>query len=77
MAYWAITLLGRVEDAGAQSEGVLAELLLHAPDISVRERAAWALGRMGPKSQAALEALKTAAASDSVRLARLAEEALS
>ena len=77
VAYWAITLLGRVEDAGVQSEGVLAELLLHAPDIPVRERAAWALGRMGPESQAALQALKTAATSDRVRLARLAEEALS
>ncbi|MDG2015126.1 MAG: HEAT repeat domain-containing protein [Pirellulaceae bacterium] len=77
VAYWAITLLGRAEDASSQSEGVLTELLLTAGDISVRERAAWALGRLGPESQAAIDALKTVADSDSVRLARLAEEALS
>ncbi len=43
---------------------------------SVRQRAAWALGRIGPVASAALQSLETAAASNDARLARLAQRAM-
>ena len=48
----------------------------YADAMSVRERAAWALGRIGPGAAPALESLKMAAAADNPRLARLAQQAI-
>jgi HEAT repeat protein len=44
--------------------------------LSVRQRAAWALGQIGPAAKPALDALRQAAASDDARLARLASGAI-
>jgi hypothetical protein len=51
-------------------------LCLGADDPAVAERAAWALGKVGPAAAPAREALARAAASAHPRLARLAGEAL-
>jgi HEAT repeat protein len=75
-AYWAITLLGRSGQAAVPAAGVLAACVASAADTAVRERAAWALGKIGPAASSAREALKRAAAGDDARLARLAREAL-
>ena len=47
-----------------------------SPDLSVRQRAAWALGKIGPVASAARGTLKRAAGQGDERLARLAKEAL-
>jgi HEAT repeat protein len=76
VAYWAVTLLGRAGAAAGQSAGELAGALRDHPAAAVRQRAAWALGKIGPPAAAALDELKTAAASDDPRLARLAKRAI-
>jgi HEAT repeat protein len=78
--YWAATLLGRLEGKlGQDAAGAvtaLASCIDSAADLSVRQRAAWALGQTGPAAAAAGPALTRAAASGDERLARLAREAL-
>lgn len=76
VAYWAITLLGRAGDAAASAVALLADVVRNSPESSLRERAAWALGKMGSVAQPAAPALREAAASDQPRLSRLAKNAL-
>jgi HEAT repeat protein len=76
VAYWAITLLGRLGTEAAGAEAVLITALGTSPHSAVRERAAWALGRLGPLSNAAAESLRQASHAASPRLARLAAQAL-
>jgi HEAT repeat protein len=78
IAYWAATLLGRL---GADADATkvvpaLVEAFTSHPDLAVRERAAWALGRIGRAASAALPALRTAAGDSKLRLSRLAGEAI-
>jgi HEAT repeat protein len=75
-AYWAITLLGRSGEAAASAVATLSDRLGPAVAPEVAQRAAWALGRIGPAAAAAAAALRVAAASSDPRLARLAGEAL-
>lgn len=76
VAYWAITLLGRAGSDAAPAVPALAEALGKSAPLTVRERAAWALGKLGPTAKAAAPALRDAAASKEARLARLATDAL-
>lgn len=76
VAYWAATLLGRLQDGAAAAVPNLAHALRSHADLAVRERAAWALGKIGPPAQAARDAIAAAANSPDRRLARLAAEAL-
>jgi HEAT repeat protein len=76
VAYWAMTLLGRSGQAAATAVTVLARGLGSANDPSVRQRAAWALGKVGIGAVAAREALEKAATDADPRLARMAREAL-
>lgn len=76
VGYWAVTLLGR---AGAAAAGVvdeIVEMLRNSPELATRERAAWALGKIGPPATLAVPALHLAAASDEPRLSRVAKSAL-
>ncbi len=76
VAYWAATLLGRLE---AESAPAVAQLIasLSSPHLHVREQSAWALGKIGPPARSAAPALEQAAAeTDKPRLSRLASEAL-
>jgi hypothetical protein len=54
----------------------LAACLESPVDAAVAERAAWALGKIGPGASAGRPALERAAAVADPRLARLAREAL-
>lgn len=72
VAYWAITLLGRLEAKAASSVPVLIKALKENPEPHNRQRAAWALGRIGPIAKDALPALKEAAHGHDPRLARIA-----
>ena len=75
-AYWAATLLGRLEDHAAAAVPALSQALAPSVALPVRERAAWALGKIGPSAAAAREALTAAAGADEPRLSRLAQKAL-
>ena len=76
VAYWAITLLGRSESAARSSQDDLAAVLTTSTTINVRERAAWALGKIDANSPTATAALKEAASSSEARLSRIAKAAL-
>jgi len=78
VAYWAVTLLGRLgPDAGhADIVAALVCALDKHPETAVRERAAWALGQIGPAAAAGLPALQNAATQSGPRLARLAKQAV-
>ena len=76
VAYWAATLLGRLGADAAPATDALAGALNPRRALAVRERAAWALGRIGPQAAGAVAALETAAAEEHARLRRLAGEAL-
>jgi len=76
VAYWAVTLLGRAGEAAASAVPALAACVESPADLSVRQRAAWALGEIGPAARAARATLEKAAGDTDPRLARLAKEAL-
>jgi HEAT repeat protein len=76
VAYWAVTLLGRATVGASAAVPALTAVLAGDADLPVRERAAWALGEIGPAAASAAPALQAAAASPDARLARLAKKAL-
>lgn len=76
VAYWAATLLGRLESQAAPAVAALGQLLAGNKHLSARQQAARALGAIGPAAASAAAALEHAAASDDKRLARLSTEAL-
>jgi HEAT repeat protein len=76
VGYWAVTLVGRLGTQAAPSVPTLAGVLASTRDLAVRERAAWALGQIGPPAAAARPQLQQAAAGNAARLARLAQQAL-
>lgn len=76
VAYWAVTLLGRTGASAASAATLLAGFVDGAADMAVRQRAAWALGKIGAGASAARDALTRAAGNSDPRLARLAAEAL-
>jgi HEAT repeat protein len=76
VGYWACTLLGRLGDEAVSATAALALTLDGSTHAEVRQRAAWALGKIGANDEAARRALTRAAESPDPRLARLASEAL-
>jgi len=76
VAYWAVTLLGRSGQDAATAVAVLAACIESPADLSVRQRAAWALGKIGAGATSARATLERAAGQENERLARLAKEAL-
>ncbi len=75
-AYWAATLLGRLgSDAKPWAADIAMALNGHSAS-AVRQRCAWALGKIGAADTAITDALSQAAKSDDSRLARLAESSL-
>ncbi|MBI2807569.1 MAG: HEAT repeat domain-containing protein [Planctomycetes bacterium] len=76
VAYWAITLVGRLGAEAADAVEPLAEVVRQHSVPAVRERAAWALGCIGPVAAPSLDVLQLAATSDNPRLARLARAAI-
>jgi HEAT repeat protein len=74
--YWAVTLIGRLGPAAGPASHGLVQMLAGSPYLPVRERAAWALGRIGAAAQGSEQTLRTAAEQGPPRLARLATQAL-
>jgi HEAT repeat protein len=60
----------------APAVAALTSALAPAAPLTVRQRAAWALGNIGPAAASATPALEMAAAHNDPRLARLAKQAL-
>lgn len=75
-AYWAATLLGRLESDAAIAVDALVVTLTEHSELSVRQRAAWALGKIGPAATAALPALQQAVTEKFPRLTQLATVAI-
>jgi HEAT repeat protein len=76
VSYWAVTLLGRSGEDAAATVPVLVECLDTGSDPAVRQRAAWALGKIGPAAGVARASLARAAQAADPRLSRLANDAL-
>jgi HEAT repeat protein len=76
VGYWAATLLGRLKAEAALAVDALAGAVAESTHLSVRQRAAWALGEIGPAAAVAVPALQKAAADPDPRLSRLAQEAI-
>lgn len=76
VAYWAATLIGRLGEHAAEAVPALAAALDPTRAGNVRQRSAWALGRIGPAAAPASASLEASAAGEDVRLARLAQRAL-
>ncbi|NLY01786.1 MAG: HEAT repeat domain-containing protein [Rhodopirellula sp.] len=75
VGYWAATLLGRLKQGAAEAVPGLADVLAGPADLSVRQRAAWALGEIGPAARPAVDVLRQAEAEGNPRLARVAHQA--
>ena len=76
VAYWAITLLGRAGKDAAPAVPTFISVLQSSPESALRERAAWALGKLGRIAAPATSALRKAEAGSEPRLSRLAKQAL-
>jgi len=76
VAYWAATLLGRLEAEAAPAVGELSLALQADRPLAVRQRVAWALGEIGSGARDALPALQQAAEDSDPRLARLAAQSI-
>lgn len=74
--YWAATLLGRLKADAAPAVKSLADATARHPQITVRQRATWALGEIGAAASPALETLEQVSTDADPRLARLASEAM-
>ncbi len=78
VAYWAVTLLGRLGPSAEQAQEPLLELLkTPATDLPVREKAAWAIGQIGPAAKVAVPELQKLLRADQPRLTKLVENAIS
>lgn len=75
-AYWAATLLGRLGAAGEAAVGTLVSVVDQHPSLTVKQRACWAIGKIGPPTPEARPILERAAKSDDARLKRQAQKAL-
>ena len=75
VGYWAATLLGRLGGNANRSQSILGQAVSGSPHLSVQERAAWALGKIGVTEASVVVSLRSEAASDSPRLASLANRA--
>ncbi|NUQ66401.1 MAG: HEAT repeat domain-containing protein [Pirellulales bacterium] len=79
VGYWTATLLGRLKADAASAVPGLSDALRGSTALSVRERAAWALGQIGPPAATALDLLRDVASQGDpqlTRLVRLAREAI-
>jgi HEAT repeat protein len=76
VAWWAVTLLGRLGPSATAAVPTLTTLVRSSPEMQVRQRAVWSLGRIGDASEPVRITLREAAASSDPRLSRLAREAL-
>lgn len=76
VAYWAVTLVGRLGVAATEQATLLGNLVASDAPPQVRERAAWALTRIGPPAAVARPQLESCADAAPPSLARAVAKAL-
>jgi HEAT repeat protein len=76
VAYWAVTLIGRSGAAAATHALRLGDVVASDAPPQVRERAAWALGRIGPAAMAAVPQLESSTHAVPQSVARAVAQAL-
>ncbi|QDU78039.1 hypothetical protein Pan97_51190 [Bremerella volcania] len=77
-AYWAVTLVGRLQAKASPAAAHLANLIeKEDTPVEVRNRAIWAIGQIGAVDESIKTTLEKAAQSENARTARLASKALS
>ncbi len=76
VAYWAATMLGRLGPVASAATPELERCLRESLYLPARERAAWAISRIGPKAAAAMPTLCDVASGSPPRLQRLALQAI-
>ena len=77
VAYWAATLIGRCEQLAAPQAPPLADVVADATAApQVRERAAWAIAKIGPAAANVRPQLETATNAEPSSLARMVAKAL-
>ncbi len=78
VGYWAATLLGRLGKTGKDAVPPLIEVATKiSADLAVRQRAVWALGKIGRPAAAATAVLEQIVqANENARLSRLATTAI-
>jgi HEAT repeat protein len=74
--YWAATLIGRLGPDGSQATAGLSDALRDHTSLATRERAAWALGKIGPAAKSALPTLHSVIQEGVPRLSKLAAAAI-
>ncbi len=73
--YWSVTLIGRLgKEAATATDALASALTTAAPEV--RQRAAWALGKIGASAANAIPALQETAEGSDERLARLSKQAI-
>lgn len=74
--YWAITLIGRTGAASAEYASRLASVVASDAEPYVRERAAWAIARIGPAAASVRRSLEPYRSAEPSSLARAVTKAL-
>lgn len=76
VAYWAVTLMGRAGVAATDHAMLLGDIVISEADVVVRERAAWALSRIGPAASVAAPQLRSISEDQPDSLVRAVAKAL-
>ncbi|TWU45059.1 hypothetical protein Q31b_02300 [Novipirellula aureliae] len=76
VAYWAITLLGRIGAKASNCQDVLARVLTQTAEVSVQQRAVWAIGKMGSLQPTTIKSLAWASESNDPKVSGTAQRIL-
>ena len=76
ISYWAATLLGRLGQQAMEATGALCDCVQKSSFLPARERAAWALLKMGPAASEAIPVLKSVSETAPARLRKLCQNAI-
>ena len=76
ISYWAATLLGRLGQQAMEATGALCVCLQESSFLAARERAAWALLKIGPAASEAISVLKSVSETAPPRLRKLCQNAI-
>lgn len=77
IGYWAATLLGRLGQEAVDAAPALCDCLTSSSFLPARERAVWALKKIGPAASDSIPALRAVSELGPARLQQLCREAIS
>jgi len=76
ISYWSATLLGRLGQQALEATGALCDCLQKSAFLPARERAAWALLKIGPSASDAIPVLRSVSEAAPARLRKLCQNAI-